>query len=189
MRTLAFVVAALVLLTGMSMAQPKITTYLIPYVQNETDTIPGTHSGGLGAGKTGWHFVGDDYVQYSIHSRDSCLVRVFVDYSDTGWASATGSSAKSVGFTTLPTATTGLVPGTLLTTFASHTAADSLVAIADVANPMAFHGNYLRSPAIDYMPGGRYIRWRVFGVNTSEKHAAAAADRVLTLRVTQWPRR
>lgn len=184
-----FFLSALMLAAALVAAQPLTTTYHIPFTQAEVDTIPGTESGGLGAGKTGWFYVGDDYLSYHITAFDSCVVTTVIDYSDTGYVPATGSSAKSVGFITIPTATTGFWPGTLLTPFASFTAADSLAALANTANPKAASGKVLRSAKVDLIPGARWVRWRMTALDADTVHAAAANDRILRMHITRTPKR
>lgn len=188
MKILLAVLMAIALLSGVAVGQTSYTYYAPLSAVNTTDTIPGTHSLG-GAGKAGWHYIGDDFVSVSFRAVDSTLCRVQIDYSDTGYVSATGSSAKSVPFRTIPTAVTdGYWPGTATLAFASWTAIDSLANIADAANPSMFRSRVLRDENFDFLPGGKYIRFRVFVPNEASKIAAAASDQQLRITINTSPR-
>lgn len=171
MKKLLFVLVALILVVGLANAQTITREYYfrVPTVQNETDTIPGTQTGGIGAGGAGWLFIGTDDVEYSLMSQDSSLLTITFDYADSGYASATGSSAKSIGFKTR-TRVIG---------------EDSLSgAAAGGANPKTMISAILRArgAATTGLEGARYIRARILGVNTAV-HAGAASGRTVSLRI------
>jgi hypothetical protein len=146
--------------------------FLVPLVNSEVDTIPGTQTGGIGNGGAGWLFVGMDDVYYTLTCVDSVQAVITFDYADSGYASASGSSAKSVGFKAA-TRTVG---------------EDSLIAVADEANPKAMVSNCLRSKqgGIDKIKGAQYIR-AIITANSS-KNAGLAADRTVRLHIIRIKR-
>jgi hypothetical protein len=162
---------ALIFLVNMSNAQQVLTEklYRVALVINETDTVPGNENGGIGAGGTGWLYVGPYDVEYSLTSQDSMNATILFDYADTGYISAAGSSAKLVG----------------LQAAARTVNEDSLVALADVANPAGMVSNILRNRlgGVDKIEGGRYLRARILGVNVGSKLAGSTAGRTVSLRI------
>lgn len=170
MRTLMLFVALLFLvgMANVASAQPGLqaTKYMVGLVINEIDTIPGTEAGGLGAGKTGWIYVGMKDVSYSIVSIDSTHYTTVVDYADSGWSPGTATSALTTGFKS----------------YTITTVTDSVANFANAANPKNLTSRVLRQKGyVDNIPGGRYIRFRVEAPNVASKLAAAAADRTLRL--------
>ena len=162
-------VVFLALVFAFSAASAQLVTnsfFRVPLVVSEVDTIPGTESGGVGNGGAGWFYVGTDDVEYSLTSQDSmgCLVVTF-DYADSAYASASGSSAKVVGFKS-----------------ATRTVnEDSVSAPANVANPKQFISNVLRcrDSGTDKIKGARWIRCIITA--DANQTAGAAADRTVTL--------
>lgn len=175
MRTLLLVLVALLLLgTSDMLAQGSSTLYRVPLVANANDTIPGTQSGGVGAGAAGWIYVGDDYVSASLTSQDSVNVAWYIDYADTGYVSASTSSAKTIGhFTVVRTAAADSMCTAVTATWATHHGLLSKV---------------LRGPSEDNIPGASWIRFRLVCASTASKFAAAAADATVSLRVHRIPR-
>ena len=173
MRTLLVVVALLVVST-LAFAQGEIAVvkYYVPLAGTAVDTVPGTHTGGTGAGGAGWLNVGmaEDIV-YSLVTLDSLHFTVHVDYSDTGYASATGTSARTIGFNTYAVNVGG--------------STDSVTTIPTGGlNPMDFESTILRQfGGTDNIPNGRWIRFRV----TRIAGAAAVADN--TIRLSIYKRR
>lgn len=169
MKKLFAVLVMLVLVAGFANSQVVVSDrlYRVPLVLNETDTIPGTHSGGAGAGFVGWINVGSYDVEYSMTCQDSMNAYVAIDYADTGFASETAANGKDVGFKT----------------FTRPAAEDSLVAITNVAAPKAMISRTIRSQIVDNIPGARWIRFRVTVPNTASKLAATAAGATVSLRV------
>lgn len=190
MRKLFGVLVALALFSMAAVGQTTSFTYYVPLTAvNTTDTIPGTHSAGAN-GKAGWLKVNDDYVSVAFVALDSTLCRVVIDYADSAYEWGTGRSARSVPFRTLPTAVTdGYWPGTTNLAFASWTAVDSLANIANEANPQMYRSRVLRDESVDFMPGGKWIRFRVFVPNTADKLAATTSDQQLRIVVNQRPKR
>lgn len=142
--------------------------FFVPLVLNETDTVPGTQTGGAGNGGAGWLYVGDLDVVYSVTSVDSTHFTVVIDYADTGYSASSGRSAYSVGYKS----------------YTVTTVTDSIANFADEAAPMNFTSRVVRHKGyVDNIPGGQWIRFRLFGVNVADKFAATAAGRTVRLDV------
>lgn len=165
-----FVIALLTFLAaGLALGQvSQNQKFYVPLTASETDTIPGTQSGGVGAGGAGWLYVGDADVVYSITSVDSVWYTTDVDYADSGYSSAAGTSAYTVGFKTYTSEYT--------------TCTDTTLAPVNSANPKILISRVLREKGYcDYIPGARWIRIRIIAAAT--KQAGLAAGRVVRLNV------
>jgi hypothetical protein len=174
MRTFVLILAAVVLFGATAYSQATVLKYRVPLVLNEIDTVAGTESGGLGNGKCGWIFVGDDYVYAALTAQDSVNVQWAIDYADSAWGPQTGGSAKVTGFKTIT----------------AVAASDSMctAVTAEWADHFGLLTRELRSPVTDVIPGAKWIRFRVKVPNVSSKMAASAADATVTLKVTRLAR-
>ena len=145
-----------------------VAKYYVPLATTAVDTVPGTQTGGIGAAGAGWLYVGmaTDIV-YSLVAVDSSNFTCHVDYTDTGYVSAAGTSARVVGLSTY-----AVNPGG---------STDSVYSLASGgANPMDFESTVLRQTGgTDNIPGGRWIRFRL----TRISGAAAVADNTIRLSV------
>jgi hypothetical protein len=193
MKKLFVVLAALLVMVTLGSGQMlvKETVYRVPVVVAETDTVPGTEVGGIGASGTGWLYVGNNMVKYSITGYDSAHFKTYVDYADSGWAPAANRSAGATGFMTIGTINTAvldtrgagpLYPGTAVLAPFNYTCTDSVIYCPDVANPTWNYGRVLRGPVWDLMPGGKWIRFRILGIT---KHVVLPTKGILKLTVTQ----
>ena len=161
------VIALLTFAVGLATSQVSQNyKFFVPLVNSETDTIPGTETGGPGAGGTGWLNVGDNDVVYSVTSVDSTYYTTIVDYADTGYSAATGSSAKDVGYKSYVTTVT----------------TDSVAIPVNSANPKTLISRVIREKGyVDNIPGGRWIRIRI--IAQSSKNAGAVADRTVRVNI------
>ena len=171
MKTLLVVLALLLAFSTLSYSQGEgtITKFYVPLAGTAVDTVPGTHTGGA-AGAAGWLFIGmAQDVNYSITCIDSQQYTVIVDYADTGYASATGTSANDVGFKSY---------------LALGISTDSVNSVANVANPKNFMSRVLRQAGgTDNIPNGLWIRFKITRI------AGAASTASNTVRLTVALRR
>ena len=139
--------------------------YYVPLAGTAVDTVPGTQSGGA-AGAAGWLLIGAAKdVSYSITCIDSQQYTVIVDYADTGYTAAIGTSANDIGFKSY---------------LALGISTDSVNSVANVANPKNFMSRVLRQAGgTDNIPGGRYIRFKI----TRIAGAATTASNTVRLMV------
>lgn len=172
MKNIILALVALLLVTGLTYAQPNLersVKYMVPLVQNETDTIPGTESGGLGNGKVGWMRVDGDDVYLTYSAVDSVQVNLYVDYADSGYSPGTGTSSYAIPFGTVAVA-----------------AGDTLNSAA-AASKMGIVVRTIRNPITNSIGGARYVRFRAFALNNAN-FAGLASDRVIRVTVLRIKR-
>ena len=163
---------AVVLFAATAFSQTGIVDrfYYVPLAQNVTDTIPGTQTGGGGNGACGWLYIGMDNLEYSAWAVDSVNFTISIDYSDTGVSPGSGSSANS----TVPYLT------------ATRTVGEDSIDNSSAGAPTIVT-NVVRDRAagVNKIEGGKWVRFRVVGINAA-KFAAVAADRTIRLRIRTW---
>jgi hypothetical protein len=166
MKSFIVVLVALLLVSSLAYTQPRIDlpgfiSRADVIVKNTSDTIPST-----AAGAAGWYFVGNDNVSIGLTALDSVNIHFKIEYADSGYGAATGSSAKSVGHVSR----------------ARVVGEDTLY-----TKTVGFYGKTIRDAraAINLIPGGRYFRVIVTATNTDEQALKAGAY-PYRLKVNVW---
>lgn len=172
MKNILITFVALLLVTGIASAQQGVDIqksyvyYISKITKNTHDTIPGNEVGGTGHGKVGWLFVDNDNVDMIVTAQDSVNIYWTVEYCDSGYVGATGTSAYDVGHKTVT----------------RTVAADTLYTKTTGALGKVLRD---RNAGTDVIPGARWIRLDFFATNSDEQKLKSTGY-AFKVKIRRW---